>query len=44
MVQLSRKSLVVPVLAAAWKGRLSTELLPNAGVRASLSDRMEEIK
>ena len=44
IVQLSRKSLVVPVFEAAWKGKFKTELGPKAGVRASLSDRIEEIK
>ena len=43
-VRLSRKSFVVPVLAAAGNGKFSTEFGPNAGVRAALSDRMLEIK
>src|SRR3990172_10614321 len=37
-VQLSRKSPVVPVLAATLKGKLSTELAPNIGWRAGFSE------
>ena len=44
MVQLSRKSFVVPVFAATWKGRFRSELRPNIQERASLSERIDEIR
>src|SRR5512141_1535265 len=43
-VQLSLKSLVVPVLAAAGRDNFSDELAPNATLRAWLSDRMSVIR
>ena len=45
MVQLSRRSLLVPVLTATLKGeRLRTELKPKAAARAELSERISLMK
>jgi len=44
MVQLSRYSLVVPVLTAAGNGRFKIESEPNIGARAMASERIEVIK
>ena len=43
IVQLSRKSVLVPVLQATGKSKRRAELIPNARVRAELSLRISAI-